>query len=184
MVLGAVPRFFHCACGEVFRALDTRTALGQEFLKYSSEGKLVPDDVTVKLWKARIEAMVESHQFKPDIDFLVLDGIPRNVHQAKIMEDYIDVMHVFHLTCPKRIELSRRLKKRALKDNRLDDANDDVIKRRLEIYDEESKPILEYYPEEITTHIDAQQPPAKVITEILDKIMTLEAWDENSKIVA
>ena len=184
LVVGTIPRFFHCACGEVFRSLDTRTALGQEFLEYSSKGELVPDEITVRLWKARIDSMVESHQFKPDIDFLVLDGIPRNVAQAKIMEGHIDVVQLFHLTCPDRIELARRLKKRALKDNRLDDANDDVIKHRLEIYDEESKPILDYYDDSITTSIDAQQPPAKIVTDILDTIMTLDAWNESSKIVA
>ncbi len=184
LILGAIPRFYHCACGDVFRALDTRTAIGQEFLKYSSQGKLVPDDVTVRLWKARIDSMVDTHLFKPDIDFLVLDGIPRNVEQARIMEQYIDVVQVFHLTCPDRAELARRLKKRALKDNRLDDASDDVIKRRLEIYDEESRPILDYYDEEVTTHTDAQQSPAVVVNEILDKLMTLEAWAENAKILA
>ncbi|MEZ5300152.1 MAG: hypothetical protein R3F11_05725 [Verrucomicrobiales bacterium] len=45
------------------------------------------------------------------------------------MEQYVDVLQVFHLTCPDRDELSRRLKKRALKDNRFDDASDTVIKR-------------------------------------------------------
>src|SRR4051794_38414392 len=36
-ILGAIPRFFHCACGDVFRSLDTRTAIGQAFLDYSSK---------------------------------------------------------------------------------------------------------------------------------------------------
>ena len=74
-ILGAIPRFFHCACGDVFRQLDTRTAVGQAFLEYSSKGELVPDDITVRLWMARIGDMVGSHTFKPDIDSLVLDGI-------------------------------------------------------------------------------------------------------------
>ena len=46
-VLGSIPRFHHLACGDVFRSLDTRTALGQKFVEYSSRGELVPDDVTV-----------------------------------------------------------------------------------------------------------------------------------------
>ena len=46
-VLGSVPRFFHFACGEVFRSLDTRSPLGQKFIEYSSRGQLVPDDLTV-----------------------------------------------------------------------------------------------------------------------------------------
>src|SRR6188768_1802378 len=70
-VLGSVPRFHHLACGDVFRSLDTRTALGQKFVEYSSRGELVPDDLTVQLWRANIQQRVESHNFKPEIDFLV-----------------------------------------------------------------------------------------------------------------
>src|SRR3954453_17783433 len=125
--LGTIPRFFHCACGDVFRSIDTRTKVGRAFLEYSSKGQLVPDEITVELWKARIDSMVDGHSFKPDIDVLVLDGIPRNVGQAEIMESYINVEKVFPLSCPDRDKLFYRLKKRALKDNRLDDANEEVI---------------------------------------------------------
>ena len=74
--------------------------------------------------------MWDGHIFKPEIDFLVLDGIPRNVEQAKYMERDIEVLKVFHLSCPDRTELARRLRKRALKDNRFDDANEAVIQQR------------------------------------------------------
>lgn len=168
--LGSIPRFFHCPCGDVFRSIDTRTELGKAFLQYSSKGQLVPDDVTVKLWKVAIDAAVDAHKFKPDIDILVLDGIPRNVAQAKIMKDMIDVEKVFHLACPNRETLFGRLKKRALKDNRLDDANEEVIKRRLDVYENESKPVLTHYPRECITVIDAMQPPAKVLFDILASI--------------
>src|ERR1700710_1552838 len=77
--LGSVPRFFHCACGDVFRSLDTRTKLGQAFLSFWSRGELVPAEITVELWQVQIRAAVDTHTFKPDLDFLVLDGIPRNV---------------------------------------------------------------------------------------------------------
>lgn len=170
-ILGAIPRFFHCACGDVFRALDTRTPLGQAFLEYSSKGRLVPDEITVQLWQARIADAVGSHTFKPDIDALVLDGIPRSVAQARLMGGLIEVKHVFHLTCPDRAALIARLKKRALKDNRLDDANEEVIRRRLAIYDEESKPVLEFYGNGMTTGIDATQPPVRVTYEILKTIL-------------
>jgi hypothetical protein len=105
---------------------------------------LVPDDITVQLWKARIADHVGAHIFKPDIDSLVLDGIPRNVGQARIMEEIINVKKVFHLACPDRAALVSRLRKRALKDNRFDDASEDVIRRRLQTYEEESKPVLEF----------------------------------------
>ena len=143
--LGTIPRYYHCACGDVFRSIDTRTKVGKAFLEYSSKGQLVPDDITVELWREAIDAAVEAHKFKPDIDTLVLDGIPRNVGQAKIMGEMIDVKKVFHLACPSRETLFYRLKKRALKDNRLDDANEQVIQRRLDIYEKESKPVLSYY---------------------------------------
>ncbi len=167
--LGSIPRFFHCACGDVFRTLDTRTTVGRAFLEYSSKGELVPDEITVQLWQARIDAAVDGHEFKPDIDVLVLDGIPRNVGQARIMDRVIDVKKVFHLSCPDRDQLFVRLKKRALKDNRLDDANEEVIKRRLETYENESKPVLEYYSDRVQM-VDAIQPPAKVLLKILETV--------------
>jgi adenylate kinase len=167
--LGSIPRFFHCACGDVFRTIDTRTRLGRAFLEYSSRGELVPDDITVELWKARIDAAVDAHQFKPDIDVLVLDGIPRNVGQAKIMDQLIDVKKVFHLSCPKREALFARLKKRALKDNRLDDANEEVIKRRLATYESESKPVLDHYKDRVQV-VDATEPPARVLFHILETV--------------
>src|SRR6478609_11447708 len=181
-VLGCIPRFHHMACGEVFRSLDTRTALGQEFVEYSSRGQLVPGETTVKLWRANIHDRVKTHMFKPDIDFLVLDGIPRNVEQAKFMETDIEVLQVFHLSCPDRTELARRLRKRALKENRFDDANDEVIAKRIRLYEEESRPILEHYStgtyagRNIVTSIDATNPPVKVVQSILTRIMELDAW--------
>ena len=168
--LGTIPRFYHCPCGDVFRSIDTRSKVGKAFLEYSSKGELVPDEVTVELWKEAIDAAVDAHKFKPDIDVLVLDGIPRNVNQAKIMDDMIDVKRVFHLSCPNRDTLFHRLKKRALKDNRLDDANEQVIQRRLNTYETESKPVLSYYAKERVKVVDATQPPAKVLLDILESV--------------
>ena len=168
--LGSVPRFYHCACGDVFRSLDTRTRLGQQFLEYSSRGELVPAEITVELWQVQIEHEVEAHRFKPDLDFLVLDGIPRTVEQARAMKPHIEVKKVFHLTCPDRKQLVSRLKKRALKDNRLDDANESVIRSRLDTYEAESKPVLDYYGPDLVQTIDAMQTPAKVLLEILQTV--------------
>ena len=176
--LGSIPRFFHCACGDVFRSIDTRTKVGRAFLEYSSKGQLVPDEVTVELWKAQIDAAVNAHSFKPDIDILVLDGIPRNLGQAKIMDELIDVLRVFHLSCPNREALFARLKKRALKDNRLDDANEEVINRRLATYETESKPVLGYYGQDRFTCINAMEPPAKVLLHILESVNGVNGSNE------
>src|SRR3954453_22628956 len=168
--LGTIPRYYHCACGDVFRSIDTRSRVGKAFLEHSSRGQLVPDDVTVELWHEAIDSAGEAHKCKAEIDTLVLDGIPRNLGQAKIMDDMIDVKKVFHLACPDRETLFYRLKKRALKENRLDDANEQVIKRRLDIYEKESKPVLSYYSKELVSVVDAIQPPVKVLLDILESV--------------
>ncbi len=169
--LGAVPRFYHCACGDVFRSMDTRTPLGRAFVDYSSRGQLVPDELTVELWKSSIERAVDAGAFKPDIDHLILDGIPRNVRQAELMREIIDVRRVFHLSCPDRSRIVARLKKRAIKDNRLDDASEDVIRRRLETYEAESKPMLEFYGSDLVVPVDATEPPVVVMHTILSSIV-------------
>jgi adenylate kinase len=66
------------------------------------------------------------------------------------------------------------LKKRALKDNRLDDASDEVVHRRLEVYKNESAALLAYYPAALITCIDAMQPPHVVLNQILSWIITAE----------
>ncbi|MDZ4817173.1 MAG: nucleoside monophosphate kinase [Verrucomicrobiota bacterium] len=167
MILGRVPGYYHCACGDVFRTLDLTSTTGKAFLEYSSRGELVPDDVTIRLWHERIENSVLTRAFKPDNDFLVLDGIPRNVHQARILVERLNVQKVFHLVCQDKTKLYERLKRRALKDNRYDDANEEVIQHRLEVYEKESRPVLEHYGPSMVVEIDAQQRPDQVLRDIL-----------------
>ena len=168
--LGTIPSFFHCACGDVFRSIDTRTSLGKAFLEFSSKGQLVPDEMTVELWRVSIERCVDSQQFQPDVDYLVLDGIPRNVSQAELMDPFIEVKKVFHLSCPDRNKIVARLKKRAIKDNRLDDANEEVIRQRLDTYQRESKPLLDHYSNDLIVNIDATEPPIVVLNTIVSHI--------------
>src|SRR3974390_299989 len=96
-ILGTIPNFFHCACGDVFRSLKTDSPVGKIFLEYSSRGNLVPDEPTVSLWRNFIESMTKAGRFHPDEDTLVLDGIPRNVHQAEMLKDTLKVEAVFYL---------------------------------------------------------------------------------------
>jgi adenylate kinase len=180
-ILGSIPRFFHCSCGDVFRSLDTRTALGKQFVEYSSRGELVPDELTIDLWKAQLDNLADTHIYKPDIDFLILDGIPRNVRQAVLLDQHIEVHQVFHLSCPNRDELARRMRKRALKDNRIDDASDKVIDQRIATYEAETKPILAYYPQERVMDLDATQPPVKVLSQIIQRVVSLPVYERMSR---
>ena len=169
-ILGTIPGFRHVACGEVFRSIDLNSEVGRVFLKYSSKGELVPDDFTVQLWKEHIEGLETTKRFFPDAEVLALDGIPRNVGQATILQDHLNVLRVFHLTCPDRDKLYERLKRRALKDNRIDDANEEVIRHRQEVYEQESKPVLAFYGKDMVATIDATQKPVAVLDDILQII--------------
>jgi adenylate kinase len=169
--LGAIPGFVHLACGDVFRTLDASSSLGRVFVEYSSKGLLVPDDVTVALWKEYMDSQITLHSFTPERDILVLDGIPRNVAQAKIVEQHIKVERIFHLVCSDEALMFQRLRRRALKENRLDDASEDVIRRRWGVYEEESRPILDFYPANLIQQVDAIGSPVKVIHTILGHIL-------------
>ena len=181
-VLGTIPRFFHCACGDLFRSLDTRTELGQQFVEFSSKGELVPDELTINLWKVQVDNWIETYLYKPDIDIMVLDGIPRNVRQAKILSEYLKVHRVIHLTCPNREELARRMRKRALKENRYDDASDEVIAHRIDTYEKETRPLIEYYEGNVS-EIDATKQPVEVLGDIIAEIIKLDVYRDMSKVL-
>jgi adenylate kinase len=166
-ILARIPGFFYCACGDVFRSLDLKSDLGRIFYDYSSRGELVPDEVSVALWHQWLEATVVTHQFDPRSQYLVLDGIPRNVTQARLMEDHIDVCRIAHLNCGNQEQLYHRLKRRALHENRYDDASDRTIEQRLEVYWRETQPVLGYYPSVTLAELDATQSPIRVLQDIL-----------------
>jgi adenylate kinase len=166
-ILGVIPNFFHCACGDVFRNLRTDSPLGKIFLEYSSRGQLVPDGPTVELWRQFIEGSTQIGRFNPAQDTLVLDGIPRNVAQAEMLRDVLEVLGVFYLFCNNFDNLVNRIQRRAIKENRLDDANIEVIRQRLVTYEAETKPLLNFYGPELVHKIEADQSPAKVLGDIL-----------------
>lgn len=170
-ILGTIPNFFHCACGDVFRNLRIDSPIGKAFIEYSSRGELVPDEQTIELWEQSIESNTRSGRFHPENDTLVLDGIPRNAHQAEMLKDTLNVVGLFYLSCNNFENLVHRLQRRALRENRLDDASLEVIRQRLQTYERETKPMLNFYGKEIVHHIDADQSPAKVLMDILKHVV-------------
>lgn len=169
-ILGQVPGFFHLSCGEVFRGLNPASELGKTFLHYSSQGKLVPDSYTVQLWCDYIDRLVHTHHFHPEGTILLLDGIPRNRHQAEMMEQYIEVLLVLYLEAADQEQMIARLRRRALHENRLDDANEEVIRGRFREYSAESAPVLDFYPPELIRKIDAGAAPLQVLRQAVDAI--------------
>ncbi len=171
-ILGVIPNYFHCACGDVFRNLRADSPLGKIFIDYSGRGQLVPDEPTIELWRQFIENSTKIGRFHPGQDTLVLDGIPRNVRQAEILRDTLDVKAVFYLKSKDEDKLVERIQRRAIKENRLDDANLDVIRDRLRVYENETKPVLNFYGRKAVHQINADQPPAKVLADILQHAVT------------
>jgi len=171
--LGAVPGFFHCACGDVFRGLRPESELGKIFIEHTSRGSLVPDKPTIELWRKVIHASEQMGRFHPAADTLVLDGIPRSVHQAEMLSDTLNVVAIFYLTSKKKENLINRMQRRALKDNRLDDANLDVIRERLKVYEKETKPVLNFYGKKLVHRINTDGVPVETFLAILKQVVKL-----------
>ena len=180
-ILGQLPGLFHVSCGDVFRSLDIRSPEGREVYGYSSRGELAPDSLTLRIWKKNLDGQIALGRFKPDEDLLVLDGIPRNAHQAQIMEEYLNVQQIIHLVCSDEEAMIDRIKRRAIHDNRADDANDQVIRHRFEIYRQESAPVLGHYPQPIISRIDSLPIPAEVTRNILNCLIPIIKQHIDSK---
>lgn len=173
-ILGSIPGFYHNATGEIFRSLDLQSEMGRTFWEYAGRGQLVPDEITIKLWKQYIMGMEMINQFHPETELVVLDGIPRNIQQAKLLEETIDVQKVINLQCADLSKMVERLRRRALKENRFDDANDDVIHRRLVEYEVKTRPVLDFYPAEKIEKIDATMSQIRVLSAILKVLVPIK----------
>lgn len=176
-ILGMVPGFFHMSTGDMFRSLDRRSELGKIFESYSNRGELVPDEVTVRLWQDFMEKNFEHRTPRPSL--LLLDGIPRNRCQAKLLDEYLDVQLILHLVSSDLDEMVRRLRKRALQQGRSDDADEHVIRHRLEVYERETAPVLKHYPSRVVCQVDALDTPLGVLRQIVDCLLPVADASES-----
>ncbi|MFM7129325.1 MAG: adenylate kinase family protein [bacterium] len=170
LILGQLPGMVHVSCGEIFRKLPRGGELGKEVMAFTSQGNLVPDDLTVRIWSRHLQILELQEFFLPEKNVLILDGLPRNLDQAKLLADTLDVVQIFHLDIADESKARERLKSRALKENRLDDTNDEVIRKRLDLYYAETYETLSFYPKEIVTNIDAAQSPLMVLRDIVNRL--------------
>ena len=176
-ILGTIPGFYHSATGDIFRTLDLKSEMGRKFAEYAGRGELVPDEFTIRLWKQYIKGVELINQFHPETEILVLDGLPRNVTQARLLQDTIDVVAIIYLRA-ERAKMVERLRRRALKENRFDDASDAVINKRMEVFGRETRPALDLYPPDIIHRIDATMSQIRVLSEIIRILVPLkEALD-------
>jgi adenylate kinase len=182
-ILATIPGFFHLSVGDVFRAIDIGSTDGKEVYRHISRGELVPDELTIKIWRKAVEAYVALSRFKPREDLLILDGMPRNVQQVDIIRDHLEIHRVIYLKCSDEEDMVHRIRRRAIRENRTDDANEDVIRHRFEVYHRVTAPVLEKYDPSIIHEVDANGSPAEVLRSILDCLIPVqnELFDTNKK---
>ena len=165
----------HIATGDMLREMrELSTPLGRELTEVLDSGELVNDELMIELIRDRLSR-------GDTIPGFILDGFPRTMAQAEALDDLLrDVDRtldvVFEFQVPQREQLLDRLLKRAQLENRADDTPE-AIGRRLELYDRETAPLVEYYR---TTRgnvvgIHADRTVDEVFHEIQDSLQSVEA---------
>ncbi|WIK62351.1 adenylate kinase [Gleimia europaea] len=131
--------------GAIFRQnMKDRTELGQKAQSYMDAGEFVPDSVTNPMVEARLSA--------PDVaGGYLLDGYPRTIEQAFYLRDALaatgrDLDLVLEIAV-ELDEVVERLLKRAEIEGRADDT-EPVIRRRLEVYKDQTEPMVTYYADQ------------------------------------
>ena len=173
-VLGQLPGLVHVSCGDIFRKLPKYGDLGREIVGYTSAGRMVPDDLTVRIWERHIKILELQELLLPDHHTLVLDGLPRTYAQAERLAGVLNVIQIFHLKIDDVVNAKERLKARALRENRLDDINEEVIQRRLQTYHDETFDTLRFYDPSLVFDIDASQSPLDVLHDIIGRLTEIE----------
>ena len=133
----------HVSTGDMIRQMkELDTPAGRELKEVYDRGDLVSDDLMIRLMRERLDR----GDTTPGV---VFDGFPRTLAQAEALDEVftdlgrqLDI--VFELQVPERAQLLERLLKRAAEENRTDDTPE-AIQRRLETYDRETAPLVEYY---------------------------------------
>ena len=169
-VLGQLPDLIHISMGDIFRKIPKYGRIGREIEQYTSQGRMVPDELTVRIFKRHLHIQEMQEVVMPEQNTLILDGLPRSYAQAEMLDNVIDVVQIFHLQIKDTKLAMERLKVRALRENRLDDMNEEVIRRRLSTYYEDTYKTLSFYPPEIVYDIDAGQCMIDVLRDIVNRL--------------
>ena len=133
----------HLSTGDLMRhEIASGSELGQLIESYTSQGQLVPDDVTIQLLEKHIESL------PADTKGLIFDGFPRTLNQAvqleRLMKKRGDKTAILIDINVPEDEIIRRLLERGKTSGRTDD-NLDTIKKRLVVYHEQTRPVDDYY---------------------------------------
>lgn len=155
----------HISSGDLLRKhVREETSLGTTIKTLVQDGDLVPDSLVMDMLRKPVLAAAEAGGY-------ILDGFPRTVDQAKAAYTVarrlgVAVQVAIHLDVPKG-ELVRRLLARG----RGDEDTRDVIEHRLDVYNDKTVPLVEYYNQrEWLLHVDGAQPMDEVTASIVTSI--------------
>lgn len=178
----------HISTGDIFRKnIKERTPIGVEAKSYIDKGQLVPDEVTIRIVKDRL-------QEKDCENGYLLDGFPRNVFQAKALDDFSESDKVVNIDVPLH-KLMRRITGRRVcgkcgesyhidyldgktecgkcggnLTQRADD-NEETVKSRLDVYVGQTAPLTEYYKERgVLVDVDGDGTMDEVFETIVRKL--------------
>jgi adenylate kinase len=152
----------HISTGDILRsAVANETALGVKAKGFMDAGELVPDSLVIDLIRERLKEDDAQTGW-------ILDGFPRNVAQAGFLDELLAdlgqaVAHAVNLDVPDEVVVDR-LVKRGAAEGRSDD-NEATIRRRLQVYREQTAPLIAYYEaQDKLATIDGNQPLDQVKT--------------------
>jgi adenylate kinase len=139
----------HISTGDIFRnEISNKTELGMKAKAFMDKGELVPDEVVIDMLFSVMDRFKDAKGF-------VFDGFPRTIVQADKFEEMLEerrmpVSLVISLAVDDE-ELIRRLVKRGLESGRSDDT-EEIIRQRLNVYNNQTKPLLDFYTKKKLLH--------------------------------
>jgi len=158
----------HIATGDILRAaMADGTPLGQRVKPIYDAGELVPDDLMIELIRERLQSADTGNGF-------ILDGFPRTMAQADALDEMLSEIDrplsvVFELQVPLDVAIER-LSKRAVEEGRRDDTPD-AIAKRIELYNQETAPLVSHYRlAGNLVGIHGDRPATEVFAEIQDAL--------------
>ena len=133
----------HLSTGDIFRAnIKGGTELGNLAKSYIDKGQLVPDEVTIKMLESEVDKYPSAKGF-------IFDGFPRTQAQASALDAFlaskntaINIMLALEVN---EEELKKRLLIRGKDSGRADDVDPAVIQKRIDVYNSETSPVINYY---------------------------------------
>lgn len=133
----------HISTGDLFRAeTSQKTELGLQALEYMSKGQLVPDAITIGMLRKKVDSM-------PDVKGVIYDGFPRTAAQAMALDEMLcekneEISLLLALDVPEE-EIVSRLLNRGLTSGRPDDQNEEIIRKRFQVYLKETTVVYNHY---------------------------------------